>query len=158
MYRLNFQGTLAGKVPFYMQSQRITSFMNSYDYDGLGGAKTLRGIIRDRIVGDGIAYGNLEFRWKFLKFATKSSNWYLGLNTFLDGGMVVKRIDVDINKVPLVERADYFDKSTDAMHYTFGGGLRVVMNENFIVACDYGKVLDKRDGTSGLYIGLNYLF
>jgi hypothetical protein len=32
------------------------------------------------------------------------------------------------------------------------------MNQNFIVAIDYGKALDKRDGTSGIYIGLNFLF
>jgi hypothetical protein len=32
------------------------------------------------------------------------------------------------------------------------------MNENFIVAVDYGMPLDNRDGKGGLYIGLNFLF
>jgi hypothetical protein len=32
------------------------------------------------------------------------------------------------------------------------------MNKNFIVSVDYGKALDERDGGSGLYIGLNFLF
>jgi hypothetical protein len=32
------------------------------------------------------------------------------------------------------------------------------MNQNFIIAVDYGIAADERDGDSGLYIGLNYLF
>jgi hypothetical protein len=32
------------------------------------------------------------------------------------------------------------------------------MNQNFILAVDYGKAADNRDGTSGFYVGLNYLF
>jgi hypothetical protein len=32
------------------------------------------------------------------------------------------------------------------------------MNENFVVAVDYGMALDPQDGNSGLYIGLDYLF
>jgi hypothetical protein len=32
------------------------------------------------------------------------------------------------------------------------------MNENFVIAVDYGRALNKQDGKSGMYIGLNYLF
>jgi hypothetical protein len=32
------------------------------------------------------------------------------------------------------------------------------INENFIVAVDYGLAAKKEDGDSGLYIGLNFLF
>ena len=32
------------------------------------------------------------------------------------------------------------------------------MNQNFIVSCDYGRAMDPRDGKSGVYIGLNFLF
>jgi hypothetical protein len=35
--------------------------------DGLGGAKTLRGILRNRVTGDDIFYGNAELRWKFFR-------------------------------------------------------------------------------------------
>ncbi|GAH72890.1 unnamed protein product, partial [marine sediment metagenome] len=39
-------------------------------------------------------------------------------------------------------------------------GLHIALNENFIVAADYGRALDKekRDGLSGFYIGLDFLF
>jgi hypothetical protein len=40
----------------------------------------------------------------------------------------------------------------------YGLGLRIAMNQNFIIAFDYGLAADKRDGSGGLYIGLNYLF
>jgi len=39
-----------------------------------------------------------------------------------------------------------------------GTGLRIAMNENFIIAFDYGKAWLKQDGSSGIYIGLNYAF
>jgi len=32
------------------------------------------------------------------------------------------------------------------------------MNENFVIAMDYGMAADKQDGKSGFYMGLNYLF
>ncbi len=38
-------------------------------------------------------------------------------------------------------------------------GLKLAMNENFILSADYGLALNDQDGKkSGLYIGLNYLF
>jgi hypothetical protein len=39
-----------------------------------------------------------------------------------------------------------------------GVGLRVVMNENFIVSFDLGKAFNDQDGGIGFYMGLNYLF
>ena len=40
----------------------------------------------------------------------------------------------------------------------YGGGIRFALNENFIVAVDYGMAAKKEDGKSGLYINLNWLF
>ncbi len=157
-YRLNYQGTLGGTVPFFMQPYMIYSFSNSSNTDGLGGSKTVRGMLRNRVVGDAFAFGNAEFRWKFLKTVVLNQNLYLGLNTFVDAGKVLKKIEFSQPPVPASERATYFASGEEKLHATAGAGLRVVLNENFIVAVDYGKALDKRDGKSGLYIGLNYLF
>ena len=68
VYRLGYQTTIAGHVPFYYQAQIITSAMRKYLSEGLGGAMSLRGIRRNRIIGDGIFYGNIEARWKFARF------------------------------------------------------------------------------------------
>jgi hypothetical protein len=44
------------------------------------------------------------------------------------------------------------------MHTTFGAGIRLAMNQNFVISVDYGMAMNKQDGDKGLYIGLNYLF
>jgi len=44
------------------------------------------------------------------------------------------------------------------MHYSYGAGLIVAMNENFVISMDYGLAMDKQDGKRGFYMGLNYLF
>jgi hypothetical protein len=44
------------------------------------------------------------------------------------------------------------------MHYSCGLGLIIAMNENFVIAADYGRALKEQDGKSGFYMGLNYLF
>ncbi|MBN1986670.1 MAG: BamA/TamA family outer membrane protein [Prolixibacteraceae bacterium] len=161
VYRLAYQTTVAGDVPFYYQTQVITSVLKGAASEGLGGAKSLRGVRRNRIVGDGFFYGNLEARWKFARFQFINNNFYLGLNGFMDFGQVTKKIDVNFPPVtdPRIDyESMYYNEGAESMHVSYGAGLRVVMNQNFIVAIDYGMAADERDGDSGLYIGLNYLF
>ncbi len=158
-YRLAYQGTIAGKVPFYMQPYMINSFAQTTTIDGLGGSRNLRGIMRNRVVGDGMAYGNTEFRWKFYRFGLIKQNFYLALNAFADAGMVVQNIPVDKSGIPEnVDQSQYFSDGPDKLHVCVGGGLRVVMNQNFVISADYGAALDKRDGDTGLYIGFGFLF
>lgn len=155
-YRLNYQGTLGGNVPFYMLPYMINSFSLSSNTDGLGGSKTVRGVLRNRIVGDGMVFGNFEMRWKFFRTVLFNQNIYLALNGFMDAGQVVsnKKIDVPAGS-PFYS---FYNPDEESMHISLGGGFRIAMNENFIIALDYGKPLDSRDGGGGLYIGLNYLF
>jgi outer membrane protein assembly factor BamA len=158
-YRVSFQGTISGKTPFFMQPYMISSYTAATKSDGLGGAKSLRGVLRNRVVGDDIAFANLELRWKAWKTVVAGQNVYIGVNLFSDGGMVVKEIKVDQAKVPGYEhRADYFDEKTDKLHITYGAGLRLVLNENFVVAIDYGRAVNKKDGPGGFYININNLF
>ncbi len=158
-YRLAYQGTIAGKVPFYLQPYMINSFAQTTTIDGLGGSRNLRGILRNRVVGDGVAYGNTEFRWKFYRFGLIKQNFYLALNAFADAGIVVQKIEVDKSGIPAnIDQSQYFSQGPEKLHFCLGGGLRVVMNQNFVISADFGSALDKRDGTSGLYIGFGYLF
>lgn len=157
VYRLNYQATIAGHAPFYYQTQVLTTELKSAMSEGLGGGSTLRGILRNRVVGDGFILGNMELRWKFSRFQIGNNNIYLGLNGFLDFGKVTKKIELP-NVPNNIESSNYFDPEAEKMHFSYGAGFRFAMNENFIVKCDYGRAVDERDGTSGLYIGLNYLF
>ncbi len=164
-YRVGWQETLGGDVPFYYQPQILTSVLTGSSSTGLGGSKNLRGALRNRVVGDGFVYGNLELRWKFYRLNFMRQNFYMGLNGFLDFGRVTRKIGIgdqlasinwqdSLNETP----SDYFDPGAEKMHYTTGAGLRLAMNYNFILAIDYGIALKEQDGNSGVYIGLNYIF
>jgi hypothetical protein len=157
--RLGYQGTILGKAPFYMQSYLMTSFTESVNVEGLGGKKSLRGIMRNRILGDDIAYSNIELRWKFWRFNLFNQNIYIALSGFWDNGMVVDPIALDKGKIPQsVNTNRYFSDEEKGIHSALGTGLHFALNNNFIVAVDYGQALDERDGTEGLYIGLNFLY
>jgi hypothetical protein len=60
VFRLAYQTTIAGDVPFYYQSQVIASILTSELSEGLGGAKSIRGIYRNRVVGDGFFTATLK--------------------------------------------------------------------------------------------------
>jgi hypothetical protein len=173
-YRIGYQGTLAGHAPFYYQTQIETSLMK--DQIGLGGAKTIRGVNRNRVVGDGFVYGNVELRWKVVHFRWINQNFYIGLNGYLDGGETVQKVKVEdtsgnyntsikdyisTGKIDFgtESSSNYFNfEEKEKLHLSYGAGLRIVMNQNFVISCDYGRSFNKQDGVSGLYIGLNYLF
>lgn len=156
--RLGYQGTVWGSPPWYMQSYMINSLTRSTTVDGLGGGRSLRGILRNRVVGDAVCYGNLELRWKVVRTYWKRQNFYLALSGFFDTGRVLKDHPIQQLLVPAHLRDYYFNQPDDGWHSSLGLGFHVAMNENFVLAVDYGRALDKRDGLSGIYIGLNWMF
>jgi outer membrane protein assembly factor BamA len=153
-YRLSYQTKIAGTQPFYMLPYSIDSKATR---DGLGGSKTIRGVLRNRVVGDGVAFGNFELRSKFLKTVILNQNFYLGLNAFVDMGIVTSPYDFNTDNVPAEDLPD-MELADESLHIGYGAGVRFVINSNFIVAVDYGLAVKKEDGKSGMYIGLNYLF
>lgn len=157
-YRLGYQQTLSGKTPFFYLPIIEPSEMAAAKSEGLGGAQFNRGIRRNRILGEGIAYGNFEFRWRFWRFQLLNQNFYLGTNIFLDAGRVTDPVDLEYDADQLDNESAYFNPGKEDFHLSSGLGLKIAMNENFIISVDYGKALDEQDGNSGLYILLNYLF
>ncbi len=149
-YRVGYQGALGDQPAFYM----LPYLQSSYKLqEGLGGSKSLRGILKNRIVGKSTYFANLELRWKFFRTVVGGQNLYLAFNGFTDIGQVLGRYEYDI--------PGYYShdpEKEDVMHIAYGGGLRIALNENFIIAVDYGMAKDEQDGNSGLYIGLGYLY
>ena len=161
-YRLSYQGKLGGEMPFYMMPFMFQS-APKLTRDGVGGSKTVRGVKRNRIVGDGFAFGNLELRGKILRTTVFNQNFYIALSAFVDAGMVTQRYDFDYSGMPDVLPADLPDQILDldareVPHVGFGGGIHFALNQNFILTVDYGMAAKKADGDTGLYINLNYLF
>ena len=160
-YRLGYQQTLFGDVPFYYQGQIIVSELRGATSEGLGGSKNLRGILRNRVVGNGIAYANAELRWKMVRFRFINQNFYLGTNYFIDAGMVTDQVDVDRTAFSSYLQAhhpgeligNYLTEDKDTPHVAAGLGLKIAMNENFIISADIGKALKEQDGSMEFYIG-----
>lgn len=153
--RMNYQTKFGGDMPFYMLP--FVLYSNKPTRDGLGGAKTLRGIRRDRVAGEGMAYGNVELRWKFFRSVIGGQNIYLAWSGFCDGGIVTKKYNLNLRNVPASYKYLFPDEK-ETMHISYGTGFHFVMNRNFIVAIDYGMPLKHSDGTGSLYINLDFLF
>ena len=147
-YRLAYQGTLTGEQPFYMLQNISTLYLKQIRSEGLGGQNSLRGILRNRVVGAGVVWGNAELRYRFAKFTLLNQNWYAAVNPFFDAGRVVSHYRKDLLSAAELEE----------MHLSAGFGIKLVMNRNFIISGEWGKPLCERDGGSGLYIGLNFIF
>jgi outer membrane protein assembly factor BamA len=165
VYRLGYQTTISGNTPFYYQSQVITSMLLGATNEGLGGASTLRGVLRNRVIGDAFFMGNIELRWKPVYFKLFKQDCYLGLNGFYDFGMVTGKIKLPGNLEQTFNNAfpgenfgDYFKPGKEKIHNSAGISIMPVMNRNFVVSIDIGKAFNKQDGNIGFSVGLNYLF
>lgn len=178
-YRLNYEGNFGNSAPFYALPF-MTVMGEKNDLEGMGGYNTVRGIMRSRVVGLDMATYNAEFRWRFTKFNLWNQNISLGLSAFSDGTMATRCVDLDpLRKVALPDAectklgiSDLNSKiasgrTTDSFHITVGAGFRFIMNENFIVAAEYGtpitnfmknSPLYRQDGTGAFYVNLGYLF
>jgi Omp85 superfamily domain len=130
---------VTGDAPFYDLSVVESSFRQT---EGLGGAKTVRGLPKDRYIGKGMAFLNAELRWRATEFATFGRDFHVVLSSFLDAGRVWgDRIRVD--------------ELLDDAHVGFGGGVRLGMGDSFVVALDVGH---STEATAPIYIGLGYLY
>ena len=171
-YRLNYEGNFGESCPFYVLPY-ITVMGENSDKDGMGGFRTVRGVMRDRVVGLDMATYTAEMRWRFARFHMGKQNIALGLSAFSDGSMVTRGRDMTIKSDLLRERdinSLYRNVPTDAkesMHSTVGAGFRFIMNENFIVAAEYGTPFShlnknsahyNQDGSGAFYINIGYLF
>lgn len=165
-YRVDYQTTFGKSyVPFYAQPLLITSFLTGAANQGIGGRNSVRGVLRNRVVGDAVGFGNFEFRYKFLRFELLKQNFYIGTNVFFDSGIILDPIDIEANRTGLstlttAQRTELklVDYEAGKFHSTIGVGLKIGWNENFVISADFGKAFDKQDGNTGMYIGLNYLF
>lgn len=161
-YRVDYQSTLGNsKVPYYAQPLLITSFLTSAVSQGLGGARSLRGVLQNRVIGDAIAFGNFELRYKFVKFNALKQSFYLATNLFFDTGTIIKPIEIkgfETMSQAVKDELMLQDFETGKFHSSAGLGLKIGWNENFIISVDYGKAFKVQDGNSGMYINLNFLF
>lgn len=135
-YRLGFQSAISGNIPFFARPFLMSSYKIR---EGLGGKWTIRGVLKNRAVGRSMGFLNTEFRWKFYRTQLLNQNFYAAINFFFDTGRVLS-------------------SSEDHLHNACGAGFYLAMNENFIVGLDYGRALSRQDGTSAMYVHMDYLY
>jgi outer membrane protein assembly factor BamA len=155
-YRASVQGFI-GNPAFYMLP--FESVLGpGYDRDGFGGYRTIRGIMRNRIQGKAICYFNTELRWRFATVTVLKQELTFGANAFFDGGRVLQNYSFT---EPKSGYPDFLtQKGVEKFHLAAGGGLRFILNKNFIIAVDYGRAFNRQDNGKGgsLYINTGYLF
>ena len=167
-YRLAYQGFF-GDAPWYAMPV-YTNMGPKPDYDGIGGYRTVRGIMLNRVQGLHTGFYNAELRYRFIDFQLWKQNIAFAVSAFTDGTHVFKGYDMTMSEAKRAELQatnpnslklyDEFVKPNqkDGFHGSAGAGLRFIMNENFIVAFEYAKCFNKQDGNNAFYINIGFLF
>ena len=165
-YRVGTQLTLAGNSPFYLNTYLNQLYMQRVVYEGLGGANSVRGIMRNRILAPGVAFANVELRTRVASLKVGKNMFYLGLVPFLDAGMVVQPYRMVSHNphigAPVADDQTNIDivNSLYTPHLGGGLGLKVAMNDNFVLSVDWATAFDRQDNGkfSNLYIKMGYMF
>ena len=158
-YRLAYQGFLGNNTPWYLMPF-YSNMGYTRDYDAIGGYRTTRGLMLDRVQGLHTGFYNIELRYRFVDFQLFNQNIAFALSGFTDGAHVFKGYDLTNKtgaKPELYKK--YIDTSRkDGLHASAGAGLRFIMNQNFIVAFEYARCFNKQDGNGAFYINTGFLF
>ena len=161
-YRLGTQMNVAGESPFYLNTYLNQLYMQRVVYEGLGGANSVRGIMRNRILAPGVAFANVELRTQLFSFKVKKNMFYVGLVPFLDAGMVVQPYENVVSDPHQYQpNVGYWDTSRlHDIHLGGGCGLKVAMNDNFVLSVDWATAFDQQDNSkfSNFYIKMGYMF
>ena len=145
-YHIGYQDTVLGETPFYMLPVIYTLYLRQTGSEGLGGLNTVRGLIQNRLTGEGYLWGNFELRARLFDFKFIGQSWYLATNPFLDAGYVSRAYREDVFGVG------------DRYAVSAGAGLKLAMNQNFIISVEAAQVLGHKEYPMGLTIALNYIF
>jgi len=171
-YRAGVQLLVAGSSPFYMDNYLNALYYQRVLYEAIGGANSVRGLIRNRVLANGFGYATAEFRIKVVKFNIKKENFYIAFNPFCDMGIVLqpKTLDEQILLASIAKNdPDFkddldnyikFDNKIYLPHLGAGIGLKIAMNENFILSVDWAMPFNKQDNANmaNIYIKMGYLF
>ena len=144
-YRLSARAMSAG-APFFSVPNIDGSFAM---VTGLGGYRTLRGVLWQRAVGRRLFYGNFELRYRLLPLWRSG---YLAWSAFLDLGR-------SFDAAPSASLPDAGEPS-DRWHRGVGSGLRLAPHASLVIAFELGWPMEPQLDGPGmkLYIGVDWLF
>ncbi len=174
-YRLAWQHTIAGETPLFMVQNNPLLVQRNMISEGFGSSNTIRGLRENRILAEGMAWANTELRIKLVKFNFANQYFYIAVNPFFDAGIITKPYKADaLAKIADANGKIYdpafniltgtgdpiYDASkVNTLVYSGGAGLKIAMNQNFIVSADFAKCFTEgMDAGLWIGIGINYQF
>ena len=166
-YRLAWQQTIAGETPLYMIQNIPLLVQRNMISEGFGSSNTIRGLRENRILTEGFAWVNTELRIKLVKFTLFNQYFYLAVNPFFDAGIITKPYRAEafenakrLNVATYVPLEKLYDSTkVGQVICSAGAGLKIAMNQNFIISADFAKCLYKPlDAGLWIGIGINYQF
>ena len=174
-YRLAWQHTIAGETPLFMVQNNPLLVQRNMISEGFGSSNTIRGLRENRILAEGMAWANTELRIKLVKFTLANQYFYIAVNPFFDAGIITRPYKADaLAKIADSEGKIYdpvftaLTGTTDPIYdaskvstlvYSGGAGLKIAMNQNFIVSADFAKCFTEgMDAGLWIGIGINYQF
>ena len=165
-YRLAWQQTIAGETPFYMIQNVPLLVQRNMISEGFGSSNTIRGIRENRILTEGFAWANMELRVKLVSFKAANQFFYIAVNPFFDAGVITKDYRNDTfaltTAVPKTYRPMnkiYDETKIGDIVYSGGAGLKIAMNQNFIVSVEVAHCFyQPLNADLWIGIGMNYQF
>ena len=174
-YRLAWQQTILGESPLYMVQNNPLLVQRNMISEGFGSSNTIRGLRENRILAEGMAWANMELRVKLVNFKLFNQYFYIAVNPFFDAGIITKAYKAEaLGKIADADGKVYdpvfnaLTKTTDPIYdaskvnnliYSGGAGLKIAMNQNFIVSADFAKCFTQgMDAGLWIGIGINYQF
>lgn len=157
-YRLDYLDYFADApwyvLPFYTPGGPL------YDNSALGGYRTVRGLLYNRVSGPGMGFFNTELRWKFAGFTLWNQDIGLMLSGFCDGVSAMRSFDVSNRTGAFKEQYSKFitSASGDTVHLSAGAALKFILNRNFILNIEYAHALSAQDGAGVLYFNTGFYF
>ena len=157
-YRLDYQEFLGNApwyaIPYYTPGGPV------YDNVALGGYRTVRGLLYNRVTGPAIGFVNTELRWKFAGFTLLRQDIGLMVSGFCDGISSLKTFDVT-NRTGAFPKLyeTYIDSSRgDDLHLSGGAALKIILNRNFVLNIEYAHALSAQDGAGVMYFNTGFYF
>lgn len=157
-YRLDYQNFI-GDVPWYVLPF-YTPGGPVYDNAALGGYRTVRGLLYNRVSGPGIGFFNTELRWKFAGLTLLRQDVGLMLSCFCDGISSLRSFDAGnrTGAFPELYSKYIISSGRDALHLSAGAALKIILNRNFVLNIEYARALSAQDGAGVMYFNTGFYF
>ena len=157
-YRLDYQDFI-GEAPWYVLPF-YTPGGPVYDNVALGGYRTIRGLMYNRVSDSSVGFFNTELRWKFAGLTLLRQDIGLMLSGFCDGISSLRSFDAGNRTGAFPELYSKYIKSSsgDTLHLSAGAALKIILNRNFVLNIEYARALSAQDGAGVMYFNTGFYF